>query len=124
MLKYAIRYKFSILVAALISLLSLVPSSSIPDTRLFDISFLDKIVHMGMYGTFAFTALLETRCRSSCLRSHVLLLLAIFFMSVAIEILQATCIASRSAEWLDLLANFLGLLAGYLGYRIIRVIIS
>lgn len=108
----------------MISLLSLIPSSSIPDTRLLSIPFLDKFVHMGMYGAFSFTALLETRCREACGRKHFLLLLAIFFMSFVIEILQATIIATRGAEWYDLLANFLGLIGGYVAYRVSLLIID
>lgn len=124
MLKYLIRYKFSILLAAFISLLSLIPSSSLPDSSLFSISFLDKIVHMGMYGAIGLVALLETRCLVLCLKKHGLLLFLLFLMSFIIEVLQATCVASRSAEWLDLLANFLGLAGGYLAYRLLRLVIS
>ena len=78
MLKYLIRYKFSILLAAFISLLSLIPSSSLPSSSLFSISFLDKIVHMCMYGAIGLVALLETRCQDLCLKKHGLLLFLLF----------------------------------------------
>ena len=119
MLNYLIQYKFSILLAGFIALLSLVPSSSMPDSSLFSIGPLDKMVHFGMYSSFGFVALLEKRCHQNCRLSHLLLLFAIFIMSALIEILQATVIASRSAEWKDLLANFAGLVAAYIAYRII-----
>lgn len=124
MLNYLFRYKFSILVACFIVLLSLIPSSRIPDTSLFSISFLDKIVHLGMYGFFSFVALLEMRCTDRCHKQHLLLLLAIFCLSLVIEVLQETVVASRSSEWLDLLANFFGLMGGYIFYRILLVIRS
>jgi len=41
-------------------------------------------------------------------------------MSAILEILQATVVATRSAEWMDLFANFCGLGGGYLAYRIFR----
>ena len=124
MLNYLFKYKFSILTASIIALLSLIPSSSMPDSSLFSISFLDKIVHFGMYGFFSFVALLEMRRKELFHLRHLLLMLAILFMSFVIEVLQATVIASRSSEWLDLMANFFGLGAGYISYRIIRVIRS
>jgi len=73
-----------------------------------------------MYASFGFVALLETRCYNQCHRLHVLFLSGIFMMSALIEILQATVISSRSAEWLDLLANITGLTAAYPAYLIIR----
>lgn len=39
-------------------------------------------------------------------------------MSAIIEVLQATVVATRGAEWLDLVANLLGLFGGYLAFRI------
>lgn len=118
------QYKFSILLAGFIALLSLVPSSSMPDSSLFSISFLDKIVHFAMYASFGFVALMETRCHNQCQRLHFLFLSGIFMMSILIEILQATVVASRSAEWLDLLANFTGLAVAYPAYLIIRLLRS
>jgi len=120
MLKYLIQYKFSILLAGFIVLLSLVPSSSMPDSRLFSLGFLDKIVHMGMYGSLGLVALFERRCRKYCLLNEFLFVLALFTLSLLMEILQATVIATRSAEWLDLLANALGLLAAWLAYSFFR----
>ena len=120
MLNYAFQYKFSLLLACFIALLSLVPSSSMPDSSLFSISFLDKIVHFGMYISFGFVALLETRCQKRCQQLHILLLMGIFAMSTMLEVLQATVVATRSAEWLDLVANFFGLAAAYMAYFIFR----
>ncbi len=112
------QYKFSVLVAILIALLSLIPDNSMPDSSLFSIRFLDKIAHFGMYAFFSWVAFLESRCRINCFSFHALLISVIFVMSALIEVLQATVVETRSAEWLDLLANFFGLLAGYIGYRI------
>ena len=119
MLSYLFQYKFSILLAGFIALLSLLPSSSIPDSSLFSINSLDKLVHFGMYGFFGFVALLESRCQKPCISPHLVLIFSIFILSTIIELLQATVVASRSAEWLDLVANGAGLAAGYVAYRII-----
>jgi VanZ family protein len=120
MLSYVFRYKFTILLAIIIVLLSLVPSSSMPSSRLFNIPYLDKLVHISMYASIGFVALMESRCIKNCQRFHLLLVLVIFVMSAIIEVLQATVVATRAAEWFDLFANFSGLVAGYVTYRILR----
>lgn len=122
MLRYMFRYKFSILVAIVIALLSLVPSNRMPDSRLFSITYLDKFVHFSMYGFFGFVALLESRCQKKCLPFHLVLIMMIFTMSAILEVLQATVVATRSAEWFDLLANISGLVAAYISFRIIASI--
>ena len=120
MLSYVFRYKFTILLAVVIVLLSLVPSSSMPSSRLFNIPYLDKLVHFSMYASIGFVAFMESRCIKNCQRVHLLLVLVIFVMSAIIEVLQATVIATRAAEWFDLFANFSGLVAGYVAYKILR----
>lgn len=120
MLSYVFRYKFTILLAFLIVLLSLVPSSSMPSSRLFNIPYLDKLVHFSMYASIGFVALMESRCVKNCKLFHMILVLAIFVMSAIIEVLQATVVATRAAEWYDLFANFSGLVAGYVAYRVMR----
>ncbi len=120
MLSYMFRYKFTILLAIVIVLLSLVPSSTMPPSRLFNIPYIDKLVHFSMYASIGFVALMECICRDKCYLQHFLLILFLFLMSAIIEVLQATVIATRAAEWFDLFANFSGLVAGYVAFRILR----
>jgi VanZ family protein len=119
MLSYAIQYKFTILLVFLIALLSLVPGQNMPGSFLFSIPHFDKIIHLSMYAGLGFVALAESRRDHPRLGKDVLLLFSIFAMSALLEILQATVVAARSAEWFDLLANFLGLFAGYVAHRLI-----
>ncbi len=119
MLRYVFQYKFSILLAIMIALLSLAPASKFPVSSVWDIPHFDKLVHMLMYGSLGFVALLESRCKTKCPGYHVLILLTILLVSALIEILQATLVLSRGAEWIDLLANFLGLVAAYLAFHLI-----
>lgn len=118
MLSYAIQYKFTLLLIIVIALLSLVPGQNMPGSFLFAIPHSDKIIHLSMYAALGFVALAESRSDHPRLGRHVLLLFSIFAMSALIEILQATVVAARSAEWFDLLANFLGLIAGYIAHRL------
>lgn len=119
-----VRYKFSILVALLIVLVSLVPGTSMPDSSLFNIPALDKLVHFGMYTVLGFMVILESRDHITGFRKHVLLISGLFLLGTLIEVLQATVVATRSAEWLDLLANLTGLIAGALAFRLFKWIIS
>lgn len=124
MLKYLIQYKFSILLAAFIVLLSLVPSSSMPQTRLYSIPYLDKLVHICMYGSLGLVTLFERRCKKLCFPKEFLLLFLLFALSALMEVLQATVVASRGAEWFDLAANFIGLAGAWLTYSFFRRFIS
>jgi len=119
MLRYVFRYKYSILLVILIALLCLIPSSSIPYTSLFYIPYFDKIVHFSMYASLGFVAFMESRITRQYSINHLYIMIAIFSMSGVIEILQATVVPSRAAEWTDLLANFIGLLSGYLAFRLL-----
>ena len=73
-----------------------------------------------MYGSFGLTALLERRCQERCFPRELLLLLLIFSISLLMEVLQATVVATRAAEWFDLAANFLGLAGAWLTYSLLR----
>ena len=119
MLRYMFQYKFSILLAFVIALLSLAPSSRLPDTALYSIPYIDKITHCIMYGSLGFVALMENRCSRNCRIYHFIILLGILLVSALIEVLQATVVPSRASEWADILANFLGLLAGYFAFRLL-----
>lgn len=123
MLKYIFQYKFTILLALVIALLSLLPDSSLPHPSLFSFRFFDKFVHFSMYTSIGFVALLECRCRDRFRTTHFLILLGVFMLSALIEVLQATLVASRAAEWLDLAANGFGLVGGYVAYRLFLLII-
>lgn len=119
MLSYMFQYKFTILLALLIASLSLIPGQNMPGSFLFSIPHYDKMIHIGMYAALGFVALMESRKNPPRLAIHMLIVFSIFTLSALIEVLQATVVATRAAEWFDLLANFLGLLAGYVAYRLV-----
>ena len=102
-----------------IALLSLIPGDNVPGSFLFSIPHFDKIVHFSMYAALGFVALSESRRERPRLDFHMILLFSIFALSALIEILQATVVSARSAEWFDLIANFLGLIGGYIAHRVI-----
>ena len=118
MLRYVFQYKFSILLACVIVVLSLIPAKDFPFDSVYRIPHIDKFIHIIMYGSLGFVALIECRCTNTCYRLYSFVLLGILFASVLIEIVQAKLIASRGAEWYDLLANSLGLSAAYIAFRL------
>ena len=119
MLRYVFQYKFSILLTFSIFILSLLPAKDFPFDSVYNIPQIDKIIHIIMYTSLGFVALMECRCTNRCSRLYLFVLLGILLASVLIEVLQATIIATRGAEWFDLLANFLGLSAAYLAFRLV-----
>jgi hypothetical protein len=118
MLRYVIQYKFTILLTLVIVVLSLLPSQNFPFDSVYRIPHIDKFVHVVMYTSLGFVALMECRCANRCHGLYSIVLLGILFASVFIEVVQATLIASRGAEWFDLLANSLGLSASYIAFRL------
>lgn len=98
-----------------------------PHTPLEHVPFIDKWTHLVMYGGFCSVIWLEylRRHKTLCWRRLVIwALVAPVLMSGAVELAQAYCTANRSGEWLDLVANSLGVLVGnLLGYFVLRPVV-
>lgn len=99
-----------------------------PKTELDDVAFIDKWVHIIMYGGTCTVLWIEyIRCHRVLDGKRLVLLawLAPIMMSGLIELLQAYCTGGRrSGDWLDLAANATGVtLAAVLGIVINRLAI-
>ncbi len=98
-----------------------------PKTQLDDISFIDKWVHVAMYGGTCSVMWAERvfRHRRTALRARQIVLgwLAPLAMSGLIELLQAYCTnGRRSGDWADFAANALGVtLALAIGWAFARL---
>lgn len=99
-----------------------------PQTELNNVPFIDKIVHICMYGGltmviwFEYLRLHKFTVRKKLITGGIILPI---FMSGCIELLQAACTDNRSGDWLDFLANSLGVgLALPVSYYILRPIIK
>ncbi len=110
--RYLRRYPFSSLLIVCIVLLSLLP---IPDVKMAeDIPLVDKWTHMVMYGVLTLAVWFET------LRAGVLLsawrvglrFLLPVMMGGLLELAQAYLTTCRSGEWLDFVANTIGVCIG------------
>lgn len=111
-------YKFSILWALLIVVLSVLPGSQFPKTH---ITNLDLLVHFFFYSTFHFLLLAERFCETQkkmeTQEFTVTFLIALSFGG-GIELVQGTEWVSRSAEVSDFLANTFGAVIGWVIFKL------
>ena len=116
------KYPFSAGCIALIWILSFVPF--FPETPLDNVEFIDKWIHILMYGG-TFTVLWIEYSKSHLSPDYEKLFfwawMAPVVMSGIIELLQEYCTTTRSGEWLDFAANTTGVtLAALIGLLIFR----
>ncbi len=84
-----------------------------PHTELEEVPFIDKWVHIAMYGgtwTIAWVEYLRSHAQLNVRKLFLWAWLLPVVMSGVIELLQAYCTGGRrSGDWLDLLANSVGI---------------
>lgn len=111
---YLRTYPLSILLIFIISYLSFFKP---PETPMEEIPYIDKAVHICMYGGLTFVLWVEYLLRHrniSYTRIIIGGILAPICMSGLFEILQSTCTENRSGDWMDLIANITGVCLGAL----------
>lgn len=111
------RYPCSMLLTALVLYLSFF---KVPKTQLEDVPFIDKWVHMVMYGGYTLVMWIEylrSHTRIHFTQTLLGIVVAPILLSGIIELLQEYCTETRSGDWFDLLANSIGIVlsaaAGY-----------
>ena len=112
MIKYICNYPFSLLVITAILFLSLFNP---PETRLDDVTFIDKIAHVCMYGGLELIIWVEYLRRHADLNKVKFILLGIaapIALGGIMELAQMLLTVNRSGEWADFIADTLGVLAG------------
>jgi VanZ family protein len=113
LLLYLRRYPITLLLAVGIVLLSLLP---IPDLKMpVQVPLIDKWTHMVMYGVLTLVIWLDYRRSHQQYNAWRLLIFA-FFAPIAmggiLELMQAYLTTCRSGEWLDFVANTIGVCLG------------
>ncbi len=107
------RYPLSLLTMITIFVLSLAPIGRIEIAE--DVPFADKWTHMVMYAGFTSIIWFEHlrhHERLLWLRLFIWAFITPIVMSGCLELLQAYCTSYRSGEWLDFLANSIGVAIG------------
>lgn len=111
------NYPYTCICVAMVWILSLTPF--FPETPLDDVAFIDKWTHFIMYGGTFGVLWIEYLRRHTRLDARKLFLLAWLcpvLMGGLLELLQAYCTTTRNGDWLDFLANSIGVtLASLLG---------
>lgn len=109
----------------IIVLLTLTPGNYIPKvTKFFDWLSPDKLVHLFLfciYGILVFEGLNRQSWIANIRKRAVItgFLLGMIFAFFT-EVMQKYVIPGRNGNYLDFLADILGLILGYVGWRIIR----
>lgn len=124
LLHFIKKYPFSVCCIVLIWILSLIPF--FPETPLDHVDFIDKWVHIAMYGITFLILWIEYRHQHISPDYEKLFFwawLAPILMSGLIELIQEYCTGGhRRGDWLDLAANATGVtLAAFIGLIILKV---
>ena len=125
MIRFIRKYPLSLLIIAAIVFLSLFNP---PQTKLDKVTYIDKIAHVCMYGGLELIIWLEYLRHHAGLQKVKIIMLGIIapiLLGGAMEIAQTVLTQNRSGEWMDFVADAVGVLAGAaIGYYALRNIIS
>ena len=128
-LKIILKYYRSIVFAFIILILTTIPGSNLNPPPILNFSLIDKVAHFFVFlilsvilfadikRNYHLTPMILTNTNSgktSYKKIFFLVLLITFIYGIIIELLQLFFIANRSAEFYDVLANFLGIITGCL----------
>lgn len=123
MIRFIRKYPLSLLIIATILFLSLFNP---PKTRLDDVSNIDKIAHVCMYGGLELVIWIEYLRHHSNLNWLRILLLGIIapiLLGGLLELAQMYITQQRSGEWADFIADSIGILIGaVIGYFAIQTL--
>lgn len=112
------KYKFTLLTAAIVISLSLMSSSKVPSTNLWNFKGIDKLVHLAMYSGLAFVLFAEKNRHHTTVNrepfnlANIFPILALVVTGGIIELVQPA-LANRSREVMDFVANTTGVFLGF-----------
>lgn len=96
----------------IVGTLTLIPGKNVPEVNWLNIPYLDKIVHMGLFGGLTLLFCLPYFKSHFSLQKKInrffLISLIAFVWGFAVEVLQKFFVVGRSFEWADLLADGVG----------------
>ena len=102
---------FSIIVALVILLLSLLGSGTLEKVDFMDLTFTDKIAHFGMYFGFTSVIIYENRKKMMFSAIYIVAALIPFFYGILMEFLQEFMTTTRSGNIYDVIFNTAGIIA-------------
>jgi VanZ family protein len=102
------KNKFSILISLVILYLSLANAKVFESAGFFDIPYLDKFVHFGLYFLFMAVIILEHKNSFADTRQLIVVALVPVFFGGLMELFQAGFTNTRKADILDIMFNSAG----------------
>ena len=108
MCRFFVAYWKTLLCAAGIAVLSLVSFSVFAVSAVSLVPYADKWVHVLMYAALAVAAFADCRSQGLSRGAWAFLLLLPLIYGGMLELLQEFCTATRSGDWIDLLADTIG----------------
>jgi VanZ family protein len=102
------KNKFSILISLIIIYLSLANAKTFESAGLFDVPYLDKFVHFGLYFLFMSVIILEHKDSFINTRQLIAIALIPVFFGGRMELAQAGFTTTRKADILDIMFNTAG----------------
>ncbi len=112
------KYKFTLLTATIVISLSLMGSSKVPSTNLWNFKGIDKLVHLAMYSGLSFVLFSEKNRYKTTINprpfnlANIFPIMAMVVTGGIIELVQPV-FASRSREIMDFVANTTGVFLGF-----------
>lgn len=107
----------------LILLLTGMPAKNVPEISFWDLFSVDKLAHTVIYTIFVHLLMVgfaKQRKLDTLYFYCIEFSMGIgMFFAIFTELMQGTIFATRSFEWLDLLANFFGCMLGIVMFRYI-----
>jgi VanZ family protein len=97
---------------ALTTYLLVIPGDALPKTNLISIPYFDKLVHIGLFAILSALWLKSLKNRSITI--DLIVVLGTIAYGVAMEFVQRDFVANRSFDVMDILADALGALLGFL----------
>lgn len=110
------------LVALVILYLSLANAHTFDKVPVFNIPYIDKIVHFGMYFGLMFLIIIENRKSIRSVKDLFTLSLIPLSYGIIIEILQSVLTVTRSGSFFDVIADLTGILVSIMIFIIIKLL--
>ena len=112
--------QFTIVLFVVIFLLCLLPGSEVPKSGQ---EHLDKFLHAVLFGLFSFCAMIgfKKQHQFPVLSSNVIVIIVSFSIlyGISIELFQGYVLSDRAFEWLDIVADTVGVFIGYFAFWIL-----
>jgi VanZ family protein len=110
------RYKIAWGWLLIVAILHAIPGQDLQAFQLDDLFQIDKLVHAGVFAV-AYWLMARPLHEQYSVRRLRFLVVALLVYGILLEFMQATFFEGRHADFLDWLADSIGVCLGYLAYR-------